>query len=132
MCMIYRIRRIIGESNIWRIDQKSLFGITLIWQKAVAISKHISCMPEMASFKFGGLKIIHQAAKLNTLPIILRIWYKYVCSYVHSNWFFALKMCNCHFWFFGDCTPALWSAYISLSGSSSDISAIQADHLESS
>ena len=41
--------------------------------KAVAVSKHNSNIPEMMLFKFGGLKMLHQTAKLNTPPIILRI-----------------------------------------------------------
>ena len=54
---------------------KIVVGVTLIWRKAVAVSKHSSYIPEMVFFKFGGLKIIRQTAKLNTLPIILRIRY---------------------------------------------------------
>ena len=34
----------------------------------------------MALFKFGGLKIIRQTAKLNTPPIILRIRYSLIIS----------------------------------------------------
>ena len=61
---IYRI------SN-WRVKylanrSKIVVGVTLIWQKAVAVSKYYSYRPEMVLFKFGGLKIIHQTAKLNT------------------------------------------------------------------
>jgi len=50
-------------------------GVTLIWWKATAVSEHNSFRPEMVLFKFGELQIIRQAAKLNTPPIILRIWY---------------------------------------------------------
>ena len=32
-------------------------GVTLIWQKAVVVSKHYNYRPKMALFKFGGLKI---------------------------------------------------------------------------
>jgi len=52
---------------------KIVVGITFIWQKAVAVSKHNSYRPEMTLFKFGELKINRQTAKLNTPPIILRI-----------------------------------------------------------
>ena len=45
-------RRIIGESNIWRINQKIVVGVTLIWRKAVAVIKHNSYRPEMALLKF--------------------------------------------------------------------------------
>ena len=54
---------------------KIVVGVTLIWRKAVAVSKCNSYRPETALFKFGGLKIIRQTAKLNTPPIILRIQY---------------------------------------------------------
>ena len=54
---------------------KIVVGVTLIWQKAVAVSKCNSYKPETALFKFGGLKIIRHTAKLNTPPIILRIRY---------------------------------------------------------
>ena len=70
---------ILYTQNNWRVKylanrSKIVVGVTLIWQKAVAVSKCNSYRPEMASFKFGGLKIICQTAKLNTPPIIL-------CSY---------------------------------------------------
>ena len=66
--------------NNWRVKYsasrtKIAVGVTLIWPKAVAVSKHNSYRPEMALFKFAGSKIIFQTAKLNTPPIILRIWY---------------------------------------------------------
>jgi len=54
-------------------QSKIVVGVTLIWRKAVDVSKHNSYRPQMALFKFGGLKIIRQAAKLNVLPIIVRI-----------------------------------------------------------
>ena len=64
----------------WRVKclanrSKIVVGVTLIWRKAVAVSKRNSYRPVMALFKFGGLKIIRQTAKLNTPPIILRIRY---------------------------------------------------------
>ena len=40
----------------------------------------------MVLFKFGGLKIICQTAKLNTLPIILRIRYKAKIMDILSMW----------------------------------------------
>ena len=52
--------------NVWQIDQKLLL---VTWRKAVAVSTHNSHRPEMALFKFGGFKIIGQAAKSNTPPI---------------------------------------------------------------
>ena len=66
--------------NNWRVKylanrSKIVVGVTLIWRKAVAVSKCNSYRPETALFKFGGLKIIRQTAKLNTPPIILRIRY---------------------------------------------------------
>ena len=66
--------------NNWRVkylanQSKIVIGVTLIWRKAVVVSEHNSCIPEMALFKFGGIKIIRQTAKLNTSPIILRIRY---------------------------------------------------------
>ena len=54
---------------------KIVVGVTSIWRKAVAVSKHNSYRREMASFKLGGLKIIRQTTKLNTPPIILCIRY---------------------------------------------------------
>ena len=64
----------------WRVKylanrSKIVVGVTLILRKAVAVSKCNSYRPVMALFKFGGLKIIRQTAKLNTPPIILRIRY---------------------------------------------------------
>ena len=61
-------------------QSKIIVGVTLIWQKVVAVSKHNSYnyiyRPKMAIFKFGRLMIIRQAAKLNKQPIILlNIWY---------------------------------------------------------
>ena len=63
---------------------KIVVGVTLIWRKAVAVSKCNSYRPETALFKFGGLKIIRQTAKLNTPLIILRIRYSQCCSHVLS------------------------------------------------
>ena len=79
--------------NNWRVKylanrSKIVVGVTLIWRKAVAVSKCNSYRPETALFNFGGLKIIRQAAKLNTPPIILRIRYKKRCenyNYVLMN-----------------------------------------------
>ena len=67
--------------NNWHVKylgnrSKIIVGVTLIWQKAIAVSKHNSYRPEMTLFKFGRLKIICQTAKLNTPPIILHIRYK--------------------------------------------------------
>ena len=64
--------------NNWQVKylanrSKNAVGVTLIWRKAIAVSKRNSYRPEMALFKFGGLKIIRKTAKLNTLPIILHI-----------------------------------------------------------
>ena len=69
--------------NNWQVKyltnrSKIVVGITLIWRKAVTVSKCNSYRPETALFKFGGLKIIRQTAKLNTPPIILRIRYVYM------------------------------------------------------
>ena len=66
--------------NNWRVKylanrSKIVIDVTLIWPKTVAVSKCNSYRPETALFKFGGLKIIRQTAKLNTPPIILRIRY---------------------------------------------------------
>ena len=66
--------------NNWRVKylanrSKIVVGVTLIWQKAVAVSKCNSYRPETVLFKFGGLKIIRQTTKLNTPSIILRIRY---------------------------------------------------------
>ena len=52
--------------NNWRVKylanrSKIDVDVTLIWRKAVAVSKHNNYIPEMVSFKFGGLK--------NNLPI---------------------------------------------------------------
>ena len=57
--------------NGWKI----VVRVTLIWRKDVAVSKCNNYRPEMALFKFDGLKIIPQTTKLNTPPIILRIRY---------------------------------------------------------
>ena len=47
--------------NNWQVKylanlSKIVVGVTLIWRKAVAVSKHNSYIPEMASFKCGGVK----------------------------------------------------------------------------
>ena len=77
--------RIPYTQNNWRVKylanrSKIIVGITLIWRKAVAVSKCYSYRPETALFKFGGLKIIRQTAKLNTPSIILHAYT--VCCYV--------------------------------------------------
>ena len=64
--------------NNWRVkylanQSKIVVGVTLIWRKTVAVSKCNSYRPKTVLFKFGGLKIIRQTAKLNTPPFILRI-----------------------------------------------------------
>ena len=74
--------------NNWPVkylaNQSKIVGVTLIWQKAVTVGKHNSYRPEMALFKFGGLKIIYQIARLNTPPIIQHI------QCVH-NWLITQK-----------------------------------------
>ena len=62
-CMLRTI--LLYTQNNWRVkylanQSKIVAGITLIWRKAVAVSKHNGYIPEMASFKFGRLKIIRQ------------------------------------------------------------------------
>ena len=81
MYAMYRIRRIIGESNIWQIGSWRYFN----WRKAVAVSKHNSYKPEVALFKFARLTIIPQTIKLNTPPIILRIRYVFCNSYADTS-----------------------------------------------
>ena len=56
-------------------QSKIVDGFTLIWRKAVAVTKHNSYRPEMVLFKFGRLKIISQTTTLKTLPVILQIRY---------------------------------------------------------
>ena len=45
--------------NDWQAKYLAIIivGVTLIWGKAVAVSKHYNYRPKMALFKFGGLKI---------------------------------------------------------------------------
>ena len=87
--------------NNWRVkylanQSKIVVGVTLIWRKAVAVSKCNSYRPETALFKFGGLKIIRQTAKLNTPPIILRIRYfgpaTIYANVIHMENYSLLKM----------------------------------------
>jgi len=53
---------ILYTQNNWQVKYlanqlKIIVGVTLIWQKAVVVSKHNSYIPEMVSFKFGGLNV---------------------------------------------------------------------------
>ena len=83
--MIKQLSYISYTQNNWPVKylakrSKIAVGVTLIWRKAVAVSKHNSYRPEMALFNFGRLKIIRQTAKLNTSPIILRIRYVWLTA----------------------------------------------------
>ena len=73
-CLVYRMSRFIGESNIWRIGMSSLLALFNL-AKSCSYYTYNSYEAILASFKFGGQTKNRQTAKLKSPPNILCIRY---------------------------------------------------------